>query len=150
MIKQFVIVLLVLTLSMIAQCQGTVSDSQGSITPSEAKSLLAQTPEFLSMKTRGWTYYFDLQKPDVGFNGVDFYFFEIFARKKGERDSDLVGHFAVNKWTGELRDISSDEQGRAISFPSLKNMQTELQQRHHISQRKLEEERNAHTVIIKK
>jgi hypothetical protein len=132
-----------------APVQAITRDDQGPITISDAKSLLAQAPEFIAMADRGWTYYFDPQKPGTDFSGVDFYFFEVFARHKGEENSDLVGHFAVNKWTGDVRDISADEQGKEISSPHLKQMQTQLQRKYHVSQRKLEEERNAHAVTVK-
>ncbi len=94
--------------------------------------------------------YCDPQSPGAGFNGVDFYFFEVFARKKEDKNSELAGHFAVNKWTGDVRDVSSDEQGTEISSPHLKDMQRQLQQKYQIGQRKLKEEQNAHAATVKK
>jgi hypothetical protein len=76
MIKLYSFVLLLcFAISTAALGQGTTRDDQGPITLPEAKGLLAQTPEFLAMTAKGWTYYFGSQSPGAGFNGVDFYFF---------------------------------------------------------------------------
>lgn len=122
---------------------------QSPITVQDAKHLLADVPEFISMSSKGWVYFFDAQKFGIEFNNSDFYFFEVSARGKGARTSEIVGHFAVNKWTGEVRDISADEQGVRLTSPQLSKLQAELQKEHGISPRKIQEEQHAHTANFK-
>jgi hypothetical protein len=126
----------------------------GTITIEEAGSLLNVLPATMELRAKGIVVKWDSQSVPA-MNNRDYYFFAVYnctAQASGDIGSIVVGNYAVNKQTGDVRvwkvshDVFYGDDGTLVAGTELDQLQDELRKKHGIDSASVQKYRFAHLV----
>lgn len=116
-----------------AECQSSCSPTMVSST--EAKVLLNAIPQALAAKHIGGKVSIIDWSPGNSYRTESFYFYEVLSTKGTETtplDNGVLGYFGVNKATGQVVELNSEEP--SVNGSELTRLQEQFRQKHCVGQ----------------
>lgn len=101
----------------------------------EAEILIYLLPQAIEIRSQGMDIGWE-RETGSEWNQTDYYFFWVYNAKRAEAGSVTVGHFAVNKHTGEVWELMLQE---IVKTPELQGVQRILRRAHNIDEETLKQ-----------